>query len=167
MNQNTSSRCEKAIRVTDPSQTKPPQLFTGRKRYQIAQARNPNSRQHNDNLSLEISYFNVLARAKRLWKDSKQLAVERDFRMDKSIAYNQVMYAFITDSFYLFLECEFDYCYSLNFAFNDCPHEVALREMLQPLTSSFRVKEVSLKPDYATFYSNALAYQLEHFRYFL
>ncbi|MFA6247613.1 MAG: hypothetical protein WC615_11780 [Mucilaginibacter sp.] len=165
MNQPKRSRCEIARKTNKPTENLTPTKIKGRKRYQIAQARSANGRQQKDNENLEIAYFNVLARVKRLLKGSNKLYFERDYRKDGSSYL--AMYAFVSDSFYLYLECEFDFCYSLEFAFCNCRCEAALRELLTPLKDNLRIKEVSLKPDLTTYYKNVLAYQPEHFRYFL
>jgi hypothetical protein len=165
MNQPKRSRCEIARKTTSPTVNQNPIHIKGRKRYQIAQARSKNGRQQKDNESLEIAYFNVLARVKRLLKGSNKLYFERDYRRDH--ASYLAMYAFVCDSFYLYLECEFDFCYSLEFAFCNCRYEAELRELLTPLKDYQRIKEVCLKPDFTTYYKNVLAYQPEHFRHFL
>jgi hypothetical protein len=166
MNQPKRSRCEIARKTVNPTVILIPKVLRGRKRWQIAQARCKYGRQQKDNANLEISYFNVLARVKRLMKGSRTLAFERDYKCDNTES-NLAMHAFICDSFYLYLECEFDFCYSLEFAFHNCQCEVELRELLNPLKDHQRIKEVILKPDFLTYYKNVLAYQPEHFRYFL
>jgi hypothetical protein len=165
MNKTNRHRCEIARKPTSPTQIITPTHFKGKKRYQIAQARSKNGRQQKDNENLEISHLNVLVRVKRLLKGSNKLYFERDYRNDKSSYL--AMYAFVCDSFYLYLECEFDFCYSLEFAFCNCRFEAELRELLFPLKDHLRIKEVTLKPDFTTYYKNVLAYQPEHFHYFL
>lgn len=165
MNQPKRNGCEIARKTTSPSANLTPTAIKGRKRYQIAQARSKNGRQQKDNVHLEIAYFNVLARVKRLLKGSNKLYFERDYRRDH--ASYLAMYAFVSNSFYLYLECEFDFCYSLEFAFYNCSREAELRELLTSLKDHLRIKEVTLKPDFTTYYKNVLAYQPDHFHYFL
>lgn len=165
MNQPKRSRCEIARKVTSPTATPTSKQFKGRKRWQIAQARSKDGRQQKDNASLEISYFNALNAAKRLMSGSKKLAFERDYRGDKSTYL--FMYGFVTDCCYLLLECELDNCYSLEFAFYKCKYEPQLRELLTPLKDHLRIKEVSLQPDFASYYKNVLAFQPTQYHHFL
>ena len=165
MNQPKPSRCETARKVTSPTANPIPTQSKGRKRYQIAQARSTTGRQQKDNENLEIAYFNILSRVKRLFNGTNKLSFERDYRKDGSSYL--AMYAFICDSFYLYLECEFDFCYLLEFAFNNCQYEAELRKLLTPLKGYQRIKEVSLKPDFETHFKNVLAFQPTQYHHFL
>jgi hypothetical protein len=140
--------------------------FKGRKRWMIAQSRNENSRQHADSLALETGFAVALARAKRLLAGSNKLSFERDYKRDDRGGVLPI-YAFLTDSIYLYLECSLDHNYVIQFAFHNCSIEPQLKELLLPLRNIGNVQEVKLKPDFPTFYKNVLAFQPKCFQYLL
>jgi hypothetical protein len=141
--------------------------FKSRKRWMIAQSRNVNSRQHNNNnVTLEMTFAVILARAKRLYAGSHKLAFERNFKRDQS-APDLPMHCFHTECMYLYLECALDHNFVIQYAFNDCKHEAQLKELLKPLKYIGRVEEVQLKPSFAIHFKNVLAFQAKSFQYLL
>lgn len=127
------------------------------KRWIIAQSRNRQSKQHHDNIAVEAYYQRVLAKAKLMFARSSQPIFERDLKRDTQ--YAEAMYAYMTSSFYLCLECEYTHNFQVHFTFYKCPFEQELREVLQPLVVEKRAKEVEHKPDYPTFYRAVLVFQ--------
>jgi len=136
------------------------------KRWIMGKRRARNSRQQLDNESIESHYHFILAKAKEWLSGNNQLVFERDYRFDNSEdAF--ALHAFISSSFYLYIECGFDFNYRVQYAFNDCKFEDELRRLLRPCPLNTAASQVRLKPDFNTFYRKVLAIQDERYVYYL
>lgn len=142
-----------------------PRHLRMKKRWAIAVNRDNNLSQKNRNLSVEVSYKSILTKAKKLLAQSRHPVFERDYRKDNTES-ALAMHAYLNNCFYFSLECDFVYNYQLEFAFNNCPFEAEIRELLRDLPFGVTAKEVTLKPDFSMFYLNVLKVQnKEHITY--
>jgi hypothetical protein len=128
------------------------------KKWVEAKRKYSHTQQHRDNLLAEHSFMQLLKQATQLLKGEHKTAFNRDYRgCNATDAF--AMQVFICPSFYLYLECSYDFVYRVKYAFNSCRHEGEIRKLLNGYLLKGRAKEVQLKPDFNTFYKNVLAVQ--------
>jgi len=130
------------------------------KRWVLAKRKYGHTQNQVNNETVESAFHSMLYKVKQLLKQHQpnQTVFEKDFRFDN--AHNAfALHAFISCNVYLYLECSFNYVYLIEYAFYNCKHEAAIRELLGAYVFTGRTKEVALQPDFSTFYSNVLAYK--------
>ena len=110
------------------------------------------------NETIESQFLRTLAKVKKLLSSEHPTAFERDYRNDNS---NDAfaMHAFMTGTFYFHLECNFTYNYDVTYAFSNCEHEATIRELLKCYPLCTRAKEVSLQPNFTTYFGRVLNVQ--------
>jgi len=123
----------------------------------VAQSRKNFQGQMATNRSTEDAYMRIVQAAKQYLKSGDRY-FERDYRRDKT-ENCCAMHSFMMPSFYIYLECNVDYNYRVEYAFLNCPFEVEIRAMLQPFPLDRQASEVSLKPDFESFYHGVLSIQ--------
>jgi hypothetical protein len=136
------------------------------KRWVLAKSKYGHTRQQLDNENVEGQFMHLLYKVKQLLKESQQqqIVFERDYRncnAENSFA----MHSFISGNFYLYLECDFCYNYQVEYAFNTCLIETDIKKLLDAYLLRGRVKEVTLRPDFSTFYATVL--NVQELRYIL
>ena len=113
------------------------------------------------NASVELHFNKVLAKAKHLLAHYSQLVFEKDQREDREDSF--AMHSFLSASFFIRLECDAQLNYRLEYAFCSCLFEAELRAMLTSDPLDHRAREITLSPDYTTFYNNVLQYQSKQY----
>lgn len=134
------------------------------KRWMVAKQKFGHTRQQLDNETAEAYYHSVLYKVKLLLKDQEPLVFEKDCTCDNS-QNAFTLHAFMSDSVYLYAECDFCYKYQVEYAFKNCRHEEAIRGLLNAFVLQGRVKEVALQPGFTSFYESVLAFQPATFVY--
>lgn len=130
------------------------------KRWVLAKRKYGHTQNQLNNETVESAFHSMLYKVKQLLKQhqSNQTVFEKDFRFDNTQdAF--CLHAFISSNVYLYLECSLDYVYRIEYAFNNCRHEAAIRELLDAYVFIGRTKEVELQPDFSTFYAGVLRIQ--------
>jgi len=130
------------------------------KRWVLAKRKYGHTQNQLTNETVESAFHSMLYKVKQLLREHQpnQTVFEKDFRFDN--AHNAfALHAFISSSVYLYLECSMNYLYQLEYAFNNCKHEAVIRELLAAYIFTNRTKEVSLQPDFNTFYEGVLRVQ--------
>jgi hypothetical protein len=129
------------------------------KRWQEAKRKYRNTVNQLQNETVESAYHQLLYKVKQLLKQqATQTVFEKDFRYDNAQdAF--CLHAFVSTSIYLYVECSADYRYRIEYAFNLCVHEAAIRELLKAYIFTERTKEIQLKPSYTEFYKRVLSVQ--------
>jgi len=89
---------------------------------------------------------------------STQPVFERDYRYGKT-ENALAMHAFMSSTFYVYLECDVHYNYNVEYAFRRCLFEAEIRTMLTGYPFNTRSKEIRLKPDFNTFFQRMLSFQ--------
>ena len=137
-----------------------PKRYQFKKPWIVAQSRKNHDMDQCQNRSTEAAFHRIIDAVKQHLSKSDKIYFERDFRHDKT--HNcAAMHSFMTSSFYIYLECNIDYIYRVEFAFNNCPFESEIRQMLQPYPLDRQAVEVQKQPDYHTFFLNLLHIQDE------
>ena len=85
--------------------------------------------QNRANATIEHIYHSILNKAKKLSLTSSRPLFERDYRKD-TLENHFAMHAFMSESFYFYLECDIIYSYQIQYSFHNCPFEQELRAML-------------------------------------
>jgi len=124
----------------------------------VAKFRDNNISQKERNLKVEVSYTSTLKKAKALFAQCVHPIFERDYRKDNSES-ALAMHAYLTNSFYFYLECDYHCSYQVEFAFHNCPYKKEIRSLLHGFPCGIHAKEVQLEPDFAMFYLNVLKAQ--------
>jgi hypothetical protein len=135
-----------------------PMQLRMRKRCSIAAIRDNNVSQKERNLKVEMAYMSTLKKVKSLFAQCAHPIFERNYRKDNSES-ALAMHAYLTNSFYFYLECDFLYNYQVEYALNNCPYVSEIRVMLNDFPFGINAKEVTLKPDFTMFYLNVLKVQ--------
>ena len=135
-----------------------PMQLRMRKRCGVAKFRDNNLSQKERNVKVEAAYMYVLMKAKKLFAQCTHPIFERDYRRDNSES-AMAMHAYLNNSFYIFLECNFRYDMQVDYAFHNCPYEKDIRAILNDFSVGIEPKEVELKPDFTMFYLNVLKAQ--------
>jgi hypothetical protein len=116
---------------------------------------------HNENI--ESSYHNVIDYVRK--NHFKQ--VEIFFNLDHKTGNDGVtgMHSFITSSFYWRLDCNLLRDYEITYAFNHCPYEAEVRELMRayPLDRVTTLKEMT--PDYDAFFKAVIDIQVAEYNY--
>ncbi len=137
-----------------------------KKQWQIVSTRFGHATQKLNNNMLEGAYMQALKKAKQLLTQNTQTVFERDQRKDSS-ENAFIMHSFLCSSFYFQLECTLSCNYKVECAFYNCPVEQEVRKLLTAYPFQERCIEVSLKPDFTTFYRKVLQVQNKHFLFLL
>ena len=126
-----------------------------------AKRRSNHAAQQATNNTVEVFYKSILTNAKKMMSQSASV-FERDYRYDKT-ENAFAMHAFMSSTFYFCLECDVHYNYNVEYAFCRCPYEAELRAMLTDYPFKLRSTEVTLTPDFNTFYQRVLSFQDNQF----
>jgi hypothetical protein len=143
---------------TPPSIKQIPPNNRQTKRWHYAQRRDNMLGQKRDNIIVEGQFRSILAEVKKLSANEHTPVFERDYRKDNTES-ALAMHAYLSSSFYFFLECDILCEYRIAYAFHNCPYELAIRKLLEHYLLASRAKEQMLKPDFNTFYLNVLRVQ--------
>lgn len=135
-----------------------PMQLRMRKRCSFAASRDNNISQKERNLKVEVAYMSVLTKVKTLFAQCAHPVFERNYRRDNSES-AMAMHAYLTNSFYFYLECDFNYDHQVEFALYNSPYEKQIRALLNEFPYGIHAKEVPLKPDFTMFYLNVLKAQ--------
>jgi len=135
-----------------------PKHLRMKKRWGYAQTRSLHEPQKALNRTVEGKYHNLLTKVKQLLAGQPFPIFERDYRYDDSED-ALALHAFISYSFYWYLECSYCYDYRISYAFNNCLFEAEVRALLRFHPFDLRATEVQLKPDFINFYKNVLKVQ--------
>jgi hypothetical protein len=114
------------------------------------------------NASLEAQYHWIIAIVKRLYLVKGEQYFERDYKHDPNEGYLS-MHTFLTNSFYIHLQCGGDLVYRVEFEFYNCYYSAQITKLLQEYPMDIRSNQVSLKPDLPTNFANTIAYQSQEF----
>jgi hypothetical protein len=118
------------------------------------------------NECIESRYHRILNEVKKLLADEATIVFERDYRSDNTES-SFALHAFLSNSFYFYIECNYVFQYQVEYAFNNCKYEAEIRKLLDNYTFTDRATEINLSPTYDDFYRNVLAYQSKSFIYVL
>jgi hypothetical protein len=118
------------------------------------------------NICIEENFMSVLNEVKFYHAQQPQIVFERDYRHDNR-ENAHAMHAFISNSFYFYLECDLVYHYKVEFAFHDCAYESKFRDLLSRFQLNKQIKEVALQPSFPIFYKAVLAIQDPKYTYLL
>lgn len=132
----------------------------------LAERRSKDQRQNRLNIHIEGYFMEALRKAKRLLAQSPQTAFERDYRRS-STENAQAMHAFMSSTFYFYLECDPLFHYKVEFAFHHCPYEQQIRTLISKFQVDAEVSERIFKEGFATYFKQALAFQDSKFTYML
>lgn len=135
-----------------------PKRFQIMKRWIIAESRKNYEHQRGMNRCLEAAYHRIIVAVKQQFLKPGEVYYDRDYKHDKT-ENCFAMHSFISPSFYIYLECSFDYDYRVEYAFNTCSFEADIRTMLRPYPLDRQATEVQLKPDFKTFYDTVMRIQ--------
>lgn len=119
--------------------------------------------QHQHNTIIAGDYRIILIEAKKLLQPAGGHAFERDLSRPGSET-KLGLYAFMTPIFYWYLECDPLKDYQVSYAFANCPQEPAIRKLMDKFYVQGQLKEVTLQPDFATFYENVK--RVQHSKHF-
>ncbi len=142
-----------------PARLLPKRWIAGRKLYKSS-----TMQKHNE--AIQRRYHIILNQVKKLLAPYRPTVFEKDYRFDNT-ENSFALHAFLSETFYFYIECDFTYFYRVEYAFNNCKHEAEIRKLLDNYTFKERAKEISVLPDFNTFYDNVLAFQHERFVYVL
>ncbi|CAM3747459.1 hypothetical protein MUGA111182_06995 [Mucilaginibacter galii] len=115
--------------------------------------RKSNLNQKQRNTIIAGDYRGILVEAKTLLKPTDGHAFELDFTRSRAKS-KLALYAFITPTFYWYLECDPFTEYQVTYAFGNCPQEVAIRKLLSKFFVQEQLQEIKLQPDFDTYYRN-------------
>ena len=128
------------------------------KRWVEAKRKYGHMQNQRDNETVEGQFMHILYQVKQLLNGQHLTAFSRNYR--RCNAYNAfTMEVFICSSVYLHLECSMDYVYRVDYAFNNCQHEVEVRKLLNVYVLKSRAREVQLTPSFGQFYQAVLIVQ--------
>jgi len=91
---------------------------------------------------------------------------ERDYRncnAENAFA----MHSLMSNSIYLYLECDYSFNYRIEYAFNNCPFEAEIKKLLRPFVLVNSSKEIQLKPDFNTYFATVLNVQDKKYIHYL
>ena len=133
------------------------------KRWKTAQRRTPGQVNADQNFMVELHYHKILVKVKNLFATSpflsSQLVFEKDYKEDNT-ENSFTMHSFISSSFFWYLECDFAYCYMVEYDFHNCPFEQEIRELIESsFWGSTRVNQKPQKPNCEEFYKRVLKVQ--------
>jgi len=114
------------------------------------------------NASLEAQYHRIIMLVKQLYLAKGEQYFERDYKDDPNEGYLS-MHSFLTNTFYIHLECGGDLVYRVEFEFHNCRFANQITKLLQDHPMDIRSNQVSLKPDLPTHFANTIAYQNREF----
>jgi len=138
-----------------------PKHRPSKKRWIVAQGR-PDKGLKVRNECTEAAYHLIIDTIKKHHLNDGDIYYDRDLKTDPSQGFLS-MHSLLCSSFYIYLQCDFTYDYTVEYAFCNCPFEAEIRKMLavHPLTT--QAKEVALKPDFTTYYQTVLKVQDQQF----
>lgn len=136
------------------------------KRWKLAKKRTWDKKQQLNNITLETNYYAALKKIKQVLSNQQQTVFERDYKED-NLENALAMHAFLSPSFYFYLECDFAYYYQVEYAFNNCKQEAQIMAILKTYQLDQMGKQVRLQPDFSTFYRNVIAIQDKQYLYVL
>ncbi|HAL81511.1 MAG TPA: hypothetical protein DCO83_04140 [Mucilaginibacter sp.] len=110
------------------------------------------------NNATEGDYHRIIAAIKTLYLKPGEIYFERNYKDEESENF-MTMHCFMTATCYLNLECDMLYDFQVEYAFNNCPFEAAIKEMLKPHPLDTRAKEIQLQPDFNTSFQRVLKIQ--------
>lgn len=123
----------------------------------VAQERPAQQLQQGANSSTEFEYLRIVEFVKQRLEPGTSYFY-RDFRYDKE-EHLAAMYSFLCPSFYICLDCSFDYEYVVDYSFFNCPFEMEIREMLKPFPMDRRATERKFEQSFTAFYNGVMILQ--------
>jgi|GEM_PF-2887831 len=127
----------------------------------VAKRKFGHTSQQQDNERAEQAYYKVLKVVKQLLHVDEPIVFEKAYTQDNSQnAYS--IHAFISNSFYLYLECDHCYIYQVEYAFHNCEHDQTIRGLLNNAELPGRLKEVTLIPGFTSFYHELLGEPIQY-----
>jgi len=138
-----------------------PKHKQSKKRWIVAQAR-PEKGRRMQNDCTEAAYHRIIEAVKKLYLKHGDIYYDRDLKTDKSQGFLS-MHSFLCSNFYIYLQCDFTFDYTVEYAFNNCLFEAEIRKMLAVHPLNAQAKEVALKPDFTTYYQTVLKVQDQQF----
>lgn len=121
----------------------------------VAKRKFGHTAQQQDNERAEQAYYKVLKAVKQLLHTDEPVVFEKLYsQYNSQNAYS--IHAFMSDSFYFYLECDNCYIYQVEYAFHNCKHERTIRGLLSDAELPGRLKEVTLNPGFTSFYHELL-----------
>jgi hypothetical protein len=155
---------KKAHLLLSIADVKPLPRFT--KCWILAEKRSKDQHQNRLNIHIEGYFMEALRKAKRLLAQAPQTAFERDYRRS-STENAQTMHAFMSSSFYFYLECDPLFHYKVEFAFHNCPYEQQIRTLISKFQVDAEVTERIFKEGFTIYFKQVLAFQDSKFTYML
>jgi len=135
-----------------------------RKRWITAQSRTIETYKYQrmQNKATEADYHKIIAAVKTLYLKPGEIYFERNYKNEETDNF-LTMHCLMSATCYLYIECDFLYYFQVEYAFNNCPFELAIREMLKPHPFDTRATEKELQPDFKTSFERTLKIQEAHF----
>lgn len=127
-----------------------------------------NGRDKNINFMVELYYKQLLEFAKSvistLPDTYSRTVFEKDYREDNT-ENCFTMHSFITPNFYLYLECDFAYCYRVEYDFYNCPFEDQIRAKFETMATMMKYsKQRHLQPNCDEYLKSVFKVQDEKYR---
>ena len=127
-----------------------------RKSWIIAQNRSGYITQKLLNKKTEFIFHSTLRMVKAFLSNKPEAFFERNYLHD-NIDSALLMHGFMSKRFYLTLECNVHYDIVIEYAFANFQLEAEVKKKLE--AAGALAREITLKPDFETFYQNVLNYQ--------
>ena len=140
-----------------------PKKHYRRKSWITAQSRTTETHKYQRmrNEATEGDYHRIIAGVK-LYLKPGEIYFERDYKNERTDDFIS-MHCFMSATCYLSLHCDILYDFLVEYAFNNCPFEAAIREMLKPHPLDTRATEKELQPDFKTSFERTLKFQEQQY----
>lgn len=142
-----------------PSTIRPiPRNLQMKKRWIIAKSRDNHKPQKARNLIVETNYHAILNRVKKLYRNATLPVFERNYLKDATES-GLSMHAYLTNSFFFYLQCDCAFNYKVEYGFHNCPYEAQIRAWFDEYIFGASGTEVTPHPNFHTFYCNVIKAQ--------
>jgi hypothetical protein len=103
------------------------------------------------NAALEADYHKVLQGIKKLYETSgRELAFERNYKVDQSGNNSFAIHSFMTKSCYWYLNCDECGVFAMYYLFEGCPFEREINEIIATEAGQWFISDTLIEPDLAT-----------------
>lgn len=128
-----------------------------KKYWTYAESKSQYRQKRTQNQSTETAYHNVIDYV--LKNHIKQ--AEIFFNLDHKTGNDGVMgmHSLVTSSFYWRLDCTVFCDYEITYAFNNCPYEAAIRELMRAYSLDRVTTAKEMQPNYDAFFKAVIEYQ--------
>jgi len=107
------------------------------------------------NSCIEVAYHRMVTIVKTLYLKPEETYFERSYKREESQNF-LVMHQLMTSDCYLSLECDFDYDLQVEYAFDNCPFETQIENLLASMLVGRPAKPQEFLPSFKFYYSRML-----------